>query len=69
MDKLVLYQNPTHWYTNQGMYSVKLTASSSVCSESITKFDFITVDGVLGVDFTVDKMLVVKIIILRILKN
>ena len=37
------------------MYSVKLTASSSVCSESITKFDFITVEGVLGVDFTVDQ--------------
>ena len=48
-------QNPIHWYTNQGMYSVKLTASSSVCSESITKFDFITVEGVLGVDFTVDE--------------
>ena len=48
-------QNPIHWYTNQGMYSVKLTASSSVCSESITKFDFITVEGVLGVDFTVDQ--------------
>ena len=47
-------QNPTHLYANQGIYNVKLTASSPVCSDSVSKSDFITVDGVLGVDFTVD---------------
>ena len=47
-------QDPTHLYANQGIYNIKLTASSPVCSDSVSKSDFITVDGVLGVDFTVD---------------
>ena len=47
-------ENPNHWYVNQGIYNVKLTAYSQVCSDSITKFDFIIVEGALDIDFTVD---------------
>ena len=50
--------NPTHFYASQGIYNVKLVATSSVCSDSIIKFDYINVDAVLDVDFTVDDSIV-----------
>lgn len=48
------FQNPSHLYSNQGVYNVKLKVFSSICIDSVLKSDFIIVDGLLDVDFTAD---------------
>jgi PKD repeat protein len=45
-------QNPSHTYAAAGTYSVSLTASSSLCSDSVTRSAYIVVGAVPVADFT-----------------
>ncbi len=42
-------QNPTHIYENQGIYSVKLIVGNGTSSDTLVKYDYITVDTIVGI--------------------
>ncbi len=50
-------QNPTHTYTTNGKYTVKLVVGSSTAKDSIEKVDYITVGGIGFEDIDVEKHL------------
>ncbi len=50
--------NPSHIYSNQGIYDIALIASSSICIDTLQKTNHVTVEGSLGVDFSTNDSIV-----------
>ena len=50
-------QNPSHTYTTDGKYTVKLVVGSNTAEDSIEKVDFITVGGIGFEDIDIEKQL------------
>lgn len=38
-------QNPTHTYSRNGLYSVTLTITTTICTDTITRWDYIDITG------------------------
>jgi gliding motility-associated-like protein len=47
-------KDPNHLFVNAGGYDVQLVAKSAHCLDTLIRMDYITVDGILSVDFSSD---------------